>query len=212
MNFSRKIHLRDGEKIVSVIRQYSLPHLWRYAIGLVPLFLSSFFMFKLFSFGWYGYGLYGLGMFLGLYAIFKAWFSSKANVLVITSERVVDINRVSIFDLEISSFGYLDIKDVAVRKKGVMANIFNYGALVFQTRNQNLVIEFSRARNPQKIQTQILELSQNFRSNRKVSDVRAIYQNFIKVIPDLPDAELHYVQKMIEEQLQPAGEVEKQMV
>ena len=103
MSLAKKIQLKDDEKIILVVQPYILTYVWKYVFGLAFLFVSSFFMFRLFFYGWWGKAVFWLGMFLGFYIIFRAWLMSHTNVLVVTSERVVDIHRLGWFDEIISS-------------------------------------------------------------------------------------------------------------
>jgi len=202
MSLSKKIHLRESEQIVSAIQRYSLTYLWKYFLGLIFLFVASFFMFRLFAYGWWGYVLYGLGMFIGLFIIWRTWFFNKTNIFVITSERVVDIQRTSWFDETISSVGYIDVKDISVRKKGVLASIFNYGNLIIQTKSQQFVLDIPGVRNPQKIQAVLAEADEKHRQNRRVANRDAIYNNFKKIISELPVEELRSVHELIRIQLE----------
>lgn len=201
MSLAKKINLKPEERIIAIVRPYIIAYGWKYFVGLAFLFVSSFFMFRLFFYGWWGYIVYGLGMFLGVYIIFRAWFMANKNVLVITGERVADIHRLGWWDEIISSVNYLDVKDVAMRKRGVSQNLFDFGGLAIQTKSRQFILEIINIRHPQKIQTLLADAAQQYRQDRKVADTRVIYDNFIKIIPDLPDAELAYAQKLIQEQM-----------
>ena len=54
MNLAKKIDIKDDEKIVSILRPFTLTYVWKYFFGLVFLLVSSFFMFRLFFYGWWG--------------------------------------------------------------------------------------------------------------------------------------------------------------
>ncbi len=200
MSLAKKIHLKDDEKINVVVQPYILTYVWKYLFGLAFLFASSFFMFRLFGYGWWGNIVYGLGIFLGVYIIFRAWFMSRANVLVITSDRVVDIHRLGWFDEVLSSVSYLDVKDVAVRKKGIAQSLFNFGGIAIATKSQQFVLDILNIKNPAKIQILLSDISQQYKQNIKVANMQVIYNNFIKIIPDLTDGDLKEAKRLIEEQ------------
>ncbi|MEK7131644.1 MAG: hypothetical protein AAB797_02845 [Patescibacteria group bacterium] len=200
MSLAKKIHLKDDEKIITIITPYILAYAWKYLFGLVFLFASSFFMFRLFFYGWWGNIVYGLGMFLGVYIIFRIWFVNHANVLVATSDRVVDIHRLGWFDEIISSVSYLDIKDVAVRKKGIAQSLFNFGGIAIQTKSQQFILEILNIKSPAKIQLLLSDISQQYKQDIKVANTRVVYNNFIKIIPDLTDGDLKEAARLINEQ------------
>jgi len=201
MSIAKKIHLKEDEKIIAVIAPHVLSYVWKYLFGLAFLFVSSFFMFRLFFYGWWGKFVYGLGMFLGVYIILRVWFMNRSNVLVITSDRAVDIHRLGWFDEIISSVSYLDIKDVAVRKKGIAQSLFNFGGIAIATKSQQFILEILNIGNPSKIQLLLSDISQQYKHDIKVANTQVIYNNFIKIIPDLTDGDLKEAQRLIGEQI-----------
>lgn len=203
MSISKKINLKDNEKVVDIIRPHILARIWEYFFGAVLLLATSFFMFRLFSYGWWGNVIYGLGMFLGFYIVFRAWFMSRKNILVLTSTRVVDVHRVGWFDEIISSVSYLDVKDVAVRKKGIGQSLFNFGGLSIASKSESFVLEVLNIYNPAEVQILLSDLGQQYRQDIKVVNSQVIYNNFIKIIPNLPDGELREVRRLIDEQIEP---------
>ena len=202
MNLANKIHLRPEEEVLEIVRRYGLTYFWRYFFGLLIMLATSFFMFWMFSRGWWGRSLYGFGMFLGLFIIFRAWYFSKHNFLAITNERVVDICRLGWFDEIISSVGYGDIKDVYFRKKGIFANIFNYGSLFVETKSQKMVLEADRVKAPQKLLALITETSENFRRGKHLVGKQALYSGFLKIINELSEEEVCEIKDLLENRLQ----------
>jgi hypothetical protein len=201
MSLAKKINLKEDEKIVSVITPHIASYILKYLSGLAFLFVFSFFMFHLFFYGWWGKFVYGLGMFCGVYIILHTWLINHSNVLVVTSERVVDIHRLGWFDEIISSVSYLDIKDVAVRKTGIAQSLFNFGGIAIATKSQQFVLEILNISNPAKHQLLLADISQQYKQDVKVANMQVIYNNFVKIIPDLPDGDLAEVARLIEEQI-----------
>lgn len=203
MSVSKKINLKDNEKIVDIIRPYILAHVGQYFLGAVFLLGTSFFMFRLFSYGWWGNIIYGLGMVVGFYIIFRTWFMGRKNILVLTSVRVVDVHRVGWFDEIISSVSYLDVKDVAIRKKGIWQSLFNFGGLSIASKGESFVVEILNINNPAEVQTLLSDLGQQYKQDIKVVNSQVIFNNFVKIIPNLPDGDLQEVRALIDEQLGP---------
>ena len=201
MSIAKKINLKEDERIITAVRPVAVAYIWKYLLGLIFLFVSSFFMFRLFFYGWWGNVVYGAGMFLGFYIIFRTWFMNHQNVLVVTSERVVDIHRLGWFDEIISSVSYMDVKDVVVRKKGIAQSLFNFGGIAIATKSQQFVLEILNIGNPSKHQLALAEISQQYKQNVKIANMQVIYNNFIKIIPDLTDGDLAEARALIDEQL-----------
>ncbi len=203
MSLAKKINLKDEEKIISIVRPYVLAYVWKYMMGGAFLLASSFFMFRLFFYSWWGDVIYAVGMLLGFYFILSALFKNRGNMLVATSSRVVDIHRLGWFDEIISSVSYLDIKDVAIRKKGIWQSIFNVGGVSIVTKTENFALEIFHIHNPAKVQNLLSEVSQQYKQDIKVANSRVIYNNFVRIIPSLPDGDLQEVKRLIHEQLEP---------
>ena len=202
MSLTNKINLHEDEEIVHIIRRYFLTYAWVYIFGLTILFVSAFFMFWLLNQGLWGEIVFGLGIFIGLFTIFRTWFFNHFNILIVTSERVVDISRLSWFDEVISSAKFNEVKDIFIRRRGIAANMFNYGTITLETKNQGVILELSQVHQPQKIQSLIVESIENFRMTRKLSSRQSLYDGFVKVIPQLDEAELCLVRDLIDERLE----------
>jgi hypothetical protein len=200
MSLSKKIHLREGERVIRITRHYSLTDWWKYFFGLIFLVVFSFFMFQLFFYGWWGYVIYGIGVIIGFYIIFHTWFFYHVTSFVITSERIIDIHRSGWFDEVLSAISYKDVSDVVVRKKGVLSSIFNYGNLIIQTKSQQFILEVSKIKQPQELQAMLLEISEQYQRERKLLDAQTIYRSFLSIIPDLTDEQLKNTRQMIDEQ------------
>ncbi|HSR89555.1 MAG TPA: PH domain-containing protein [Candidatus Udaeobacter sp.] len=201
MNLAKKINLKENEAVAEIIKPAAITYVWKYLFGLVFLFAASFFMFRLFDYGWWGDAIYGLGIFLGLYIILRAWFMRNANLFVITSDRIVDIHRAGWLEEIISAVSYLDIKDIAIRKKGIGQSLFNFGSLTIATKDERLILEIINISHPAKIQLLLAEAGQQYKQNLNLTNSRAIYNNFIKIIPNLTDVDLKETRRLIDEQL-----------
>lgn len=200
MNLSKKIHLNETEKILVEMSRYWLTCLWQYLLGFLALFAGSFFMFQLFSLGLWGSLLYWFAMVSGFLLLVQTWFFQKTNKLVITGERVVDIHRRGWFDEEISSVSHLEIRDVSARKKGIFQNLFNFGAVSIQTRSSQIVLDIIKIKDPAEVQTLIQEASRQFRHSAKLVSNESIFNNFLRIIPELTDPQLKEAERIIKEQ------------
>ena len=115
---SKKITLKGNEEVKAILYRFGFTQTWKYFLGLLFIFIPSFFAFQLIATGLWGYVTLGLGWFIGLYIIFHTWFFSRANQLIVTNERLVDVSRPGFLTEEVSSIGFGDIKDIYLRKKG----------------------------------------------------------------------------------------------
>ncbi|MFH1790024.1 MAG: PH domain-containing protein [bacterium] len=209
MSLAKKIKLREGERIVGSVRRYGLVSWWKYLFGIIVLSVAALFMFQLFSYGWYGYGAFGAGALLGLYILSRTWFFDYTNILIISNERIVDIHRLGWFDQVVSSVSYSEIKDVSVRKKGILANLFNYGSVMIHSKSDKFYLEVVKIHNPQELQNLLNDASERYKQGKKLLDANTIYKNFIKIIPDLTDDQLNKVNDLILNEFEELDESEE---
>jgi len=210
MSISKKIHLREDEEILEILRRYSLTYFYVYVLGLATMVVATFFITWLFGNGWWGMALYGLAMFCGLYVMFQTWFFAWTNMLVVTNQRVVDVARASWLDEVVSSVGYTDIMDISFRKRGLAPNFFNYGDIHLQTKSKQFVLEIAKIHQPQKIVNFIMEQIEFFRNGKGELTVEDVYNKFIKIIPQLTEEELIVIDDIIHDQL--GEEIEEELV
>lgn len=201
MSLAKKIHLQPAEQIILTARPGWAAGIVYYFFGFVFLLASAFFTFWLLAHGWWGQGLWGAGLGLGVVIIIRAWFYGYTNVLVVTNLRAVDVTRHSLFNETISSVGLDDIKDVLAKRKGFLATIFNYGDIIIEIKDKELILEVDKISRPQKISEQIKQAIKNFIIASKLNNAEAVYNAFLKIIPELTEEKLALAEKKIDNRL-----------
>lgn len=210
MSLEKKIQLRPNEEIDLIVRRSGAIFTWRYILSFAILFSTAFYLFWLLAQGWWGMVIVGLGFVVGIYIIFHAWFFWKNNMLVVTTERVVDINRLSWFEELISAAAYNDIKDIYLHRKGVFASIFNYATVVIESKSQRALLELPAVAEPEKILALVLDKIDQSESRRGLLKKQAVYDRFLEIIPELEEAELCEVLDLVDLRLANlAGDVTK---
>lgn len=208
MSLAKKIHLREGEDIIKVVHQFGLVFWWRYLLGFACLFVTAFFITWLLAQNILGYITIGAGTFIGLYIIAHTSFFQSRSMLVVTTLRVVDINRAGWFEELISSAMFSDIKDIYLHRKGVLASMFGYAKVVIETKSERSLLELNAVHHPEKIVALILEATEKAEETFSLGSKKAIYEKFIQIIPTLGEADLCEVEDLIGAQLLRLDEVE----
>jgi hypothetical protein len=193
MSFTKKIHLREDEQIVNVVRAYWVTYAWKYIVAFLFLAAAAFFLFYFLAKGWWGYVALGLLVMVGLLIITRTWFFNYANALVITSARVVDISRDSMFDETISSLGFGDLKDVVVRRKGISSSLLNYGQIIIESKTREHGLDFRAIHQPHELQSKLLQLKEEHKIKSQISTIHGAYKAFLKAIPSLSSQQLENV-------------------
>lgn len=155
----KKINLKPGEEVAKVVRRYGLI-LWPKILAVFLLLtLPFFFLFPLFKFGPWGAAVFCFLILLGaIYGLrtFVIWYF---NALVITSQRLVDIDQRGFFERVVSEVSYEKIQDVSYRRKGIWQTIFHYGNVRIRAAGATVDLEFQNIKNPEKIQEMVADLS-----------------------------------------------------
>lgn len=200
MSLAKKINLRKDEEIILVVKAFFFTYIWLYLFGFLFMGVTSFFMFWLFANGVWGYVVYGLGMILGLYVIFRTWYFSSKNFSVITTERLVDVNRIGWFDEYLSTIHFGDILDVYVRKQGLWSNLLNFGSVFIETPELE-PLRLVNIKSPQRVLELVLEYKNNLVNKKNLQSQESIYKAFVKNIPYMDEAQLCEVRDLIDTQL-----------
>jgi len=151
----------SDEHIVMLLRQHPIT-LWKNALIILaavflPLFSGQSFFTDFLP------ASYILGINLGWYlltfsyflAAFLIWFFS---VFIITDERIIDVDFVSLLFKDVSSAKIDAIQDVSSKTGGFLASVVNYGTVYIQTAGEQREIEFENIPQPAKIAALLNEL------------------------------------------------------
>lgn len=160
------IHLNSDEKVILNVRKHWFVYL---AEGIVVFFLmilplvalkfievlsflqisgSSFLLFVFLSSLW---TLFCWNIF------FILWTNNFLDMLIVTDKRVIDIEQISLFHRDASSF-YLDrIEDITVERRGLLSNVFNYGHIHIQTAGEDRELMIHHVGEPERVRKIISE-------------------------------------------------------
>jgi hypothetical protein len=159
MSLSGKIQLREGEVIVDTIRPSAVNFLGHYILAFAILFLSAFLLFWLASQGWYGAIVLTAGALAGIVLLFEARRLTRKNYWILTTERLVDVDRSSLFNESIAVVEIAEARDVRIRKKGIGSFVFGLGDLVIDVQDGDYVLVLKGVRDANTVLNLIGELT-----------------------------------------------------
>lgn len=96
-----------------------------------------------------------------LYAVIhalRAYVIWRGTMLIVTNQRVIDVDRRGLFDRIVSEIPYQSLSDVSYRSKGFIEMTANIGTITFQMFSGNENVSFTRLMNPAALHKHILEL------------------------------------------------------
>ncbi len=82
---------------------------------------------------------------------FIAAFLYRSSVIFVTSEKIAQVQYVSLFNRKVSQLSIGDVQDVTVNQKGILAHLFKYGTLVIETAGEQQNYTFTYVPDPYQI-------------------------------------------------------------
>ena len=86
---------------------------------------------------------------------FLVWFFS---VFIITDERIIDVDFLSLLFKDISSAKIDAIQDISSKTGGALATVVDYGTVYIQTAGESTEIQFENVPQPAKVAAVLNEL------------------------------------------------------
>lgn len=151
----------SNEEIILVLRQHPITLLKKVGIiffmVLFPIFFPHLALVDFFPASYQGamiLGWYTLTLGFALEA-FLVWFFS---VFIITDERIIDVDFLSLIFKDISSAKIDAIQDISSKTAGALASIVDYGTVYIQTAGESTEIQFENVPQPSKVAAILNEL------------------------------------------------------
>lgn len=153
-------HLQPGETVVTIVRRIA----WTMVPGLLgtgSLIIVNFFLLA-WWFQWRGWG--GLGFSLVL--LLAGWWAVRTiyvwrlNLLVITSQRIIDVDQRGFFQRAVAEAPYQKIQDVRYTVRGLWQTMFHFGSVIIQTAGSATNLELTGIADPVGLQRLIADIQQ----------------------------------------------------
>lgn len=151
----------NGEHIVLMLRRHPVTQVGKIVLAFTGIFIPILFIttplvsfmppvMKLASLvAWY------LLLLTFIIESFLTWFF---NVFIITDERIIDVDFISLIYKNVSSAKIDNIEDITVITGGVVASVIDYGTVKIQTASEVPEIEFEDVPHPSKVARILNEL------------------------------------------------------
>lgn len=162
MPIEQYIQMKDGEKIVSVVRRYILTYVAWFLIVFILLIAPFFFLFPLLSWGVFGKSVVAGSLMLGVFFWLRLEFIWKRDCLIVTTHRVVDIHQRGFTKRLISESSYDRVSDVSHEVNGMLRVLFNYGTIRITCGDGAVLLTMDRVKNPKAVHHLISEMMTRF--------------------------------------------------
>ncbi len=153
------LELNKNEKLKTIVYKHWIVFFWHFlkisAIVALPIFVSCHF-----GFCWrslWGPSAFWSLIFIGAVFAIRRWIIWRKDILIITNQRIIDINQKNLFDKEVAEISFYKIRDVIYQVKGVLATVFDFGRIELHLVGGS-VLALERVPNPRKIQELLIKL------------------------------------------------------
>lgn len=161
------MQFRHGEVELRIIRRHKTPYiikLIQICLVSLPVYVLLFIIAGETNTEWTLILIGILSLFVGA-AIMVFSLDYLLDKLIITNMRVIWINWKSIFTRNENETEFIDIQDIEIKEKGILAKIpfFNYGFLRIATASTQICIDFKDCPHPKEIKNYILNQTEKLR-------------------------------------------------
>lgn len=143
--------LRPAENVVLIVREYIITKFFIFTILLFAYFGLLFFMYPLISYGAVTAVIFFIGMIGIIYYSIRTFIIWYLDVMIVTAERLIDIERSGIFTYEVKDIDWENIRDITYTKRGILATLFNYGTIRIAIADHDMPIELHHVYQPHQI-------------------------------------------------------------
>lgn len=156
------VNQHSQEKILLVLRQHAVVNL-KWIFITIILMLIPFVILPIFPVLQYLPNSYHFFILVGWYLLVTAYVVESFlywyfNIYIITDERIIDVDFISMIYRSVSEAKLDKIEDVTAATTGVLAAVFNYGTVTIQTAAEKREFEFFHVPQPAKVTKFLNEL------------------------------------------------------
>lgn len=146
---------KNGEEILEIVRPAWIAYLPMGVVGTLLTLLPFFLLFYLFR--WHERGVLAFLVLLAIGAgvLARTIFLARRNGVLMTRERIVDVEQRGLFHKVVSDTPYAKIEESRYEQRGPLAMMFGYGTVVIQTQGAGADIEIRYARDPKRLHEMI---------------------------------------------------------
>jgi len=168
------IHLSPNEKILMVLHRHWMAIFWKFIIGVIllmlPILVAPYFPVLESALGipqavlWFFALIYLMAVML---TAFIFWIDYYLDIWIITSDRLIDVRQLGLFNREVSEFLLNKVQDVTVEVPNMVATLLKYGNIIVHTGEGKISFSIEQVPNVYEAKNLILDYS-------KASNVRPL--------------------------------------
>ena len=150
--------LNENEEVIKIIRQSKGVIISKIILPIILIIGPFFFLWPLFQMGNIGIIIFFLLIISGLFILIRNLFIWYFKILVVTNQKIVDIDQQRLLHKIVSDIPLEKIQDIFYRIKGLNQTLTGVGDIQIVLTDNKTRIELENIKQPQKIQQIILQL------------------------------------------------------
>jgi membrane protein YdbS with pleckstrin-like domain len=162
--------VNNDEHVLCVVKQHPFGIIYIYALSLLgittALILTVILLPTFFGSSAKVYSLFALValiiIFFAIILMGVATLVYRQSRLTVTDKNVIQIIQKGLFARKVSQISLANVEDVSSEQKGILANIFNFGALKIETAGEQANFNFPFCSNPHRVAHIIIEAKDDF--------------------------------------------------
>lgn len=162
------LHLKQEEEILGIIRQSPFAYAGRGAFAVLWILVPFFFFFPLMRLGPFGFVIFIALAASGFLYAAREWTMWNHTMLIVTDQRVIDVEHQGFFEREIMDVELKLISKAGVLKRGRLKKLLRVGTVKVKLKKaQAFDIELDAVRNPEQARDLINDLLKSKKKKRK---------------------------------------------
>jgi len=152
------LQIKDSEDVKEIVRRHWTTLIPPLLLAFILIVIPFFLMFPLFAWGILGVGLFLAAVLIGIVVAIRSFILWDADVLIITSLRLVDVDQRGVFTRIVSEAPLASIQDVSWKRHGMLETLFHTGTIKIQTAGGQAVIEARKISGPERLAEMVNDL------------------------------------------------------
>ncbi|OGY47570.1 MAG: hypothetical protein A3J62_03830 [Candidatus Buchananbacteria bacterium RIFCSPHIGHO2_02_FULL_38_8] len=178
--------LDDNEELLKIVRQTKWTLVGSLIFPVILIVIPFFFLFLLFSQGTIGIILFFVILLSGLIWLARNLAIWYFKALIITNQRIIDIDQQKLFQRIVSDIPLFKIQDVFYRIKGLGQTITRIGDIQIILTDNKTKIEIENIFQPQKIQQLIIQFRLDS-IEEKLKNTQLSAQELVNLVKKIKD-------------------------
>jgi membrane protein YdbS with pleckstrin-like domain len=162
--------LREKEVLIGAVRRVWWAYAGSGALALLLVLLTSFLSVPLLTTHWLLQLLFLVLMVLSLWRVFALWMVWSHDALLLTDQRVIDIDQKGIIRRVVTDVPYARVLDITWSQQGVIETLTRCGGITITTASGSMAIEIRPIKRPKRVQELVRDLadiaSRNIRNQK----------------------------------------------